>query len=80
LMVAAGYWAPAKLTTDVNARIGNSRRMRVRSVIGYFASQLAGPVIGPFYAAYTRRKSAGRPISDPRPARVANSRTILPLN
>ena len=29
LMVAAGCWAPAKLTTDVTARIGSSRRKRV---------------------------------------------------
>ena len=34
-MVAAGCWAPPKLTTDVKARTGNSRRIRVRSVIGY---------------------------------------------
>ena len=41
-MVAAGCWAPAKLTTDVKARMGNSRRMRVRRVIGLFCSQMGG--------------------------------------
>src|SRR5688572_33158716 len=41
-MVAAGCWPPAKLTTEVSARIGSSRRIRVRKVIGILCLSIGG--------------------------------------